>query len=71
MSQSVRLLERRLGFALFHRHANGLELTLQGRALQPGLTDAFEAITRLVAQVAMRAGPVLTVGVARLAFGIG
>ena len=65
VSQSVRLLERRLGFPLFHRRANGLELTPQGRALQPGLTDAFEAITRLVAQVsAMRAGPVLTVGVA-------
>lgn len=65
VSQSVRLLERRLGFQLFHRRANGLELTPQGRALQPGLTDAFEAIRRLVAQVsAMRAGPVLTVGVA-------
>lgn len=65
VSQSVRLLERRLGFPLFRRHANGLELTAQGRALQPGLTDAFEAITRLVEQVtAMRAGPVLTVGVA-------
>ena len=65
ISQRVRLLEERLGFALFSRHANGLELTEQGRAFQPGLTDAFESIARLTDQVAsMRAGPVLTVGVA-------
>ncbi len=65
VSQQVRLLEERLGFALFRRHANGLELTDQGRAFQPGLTDAFAAIERLTDQVtAMRPGPVLTVGVA-------
>jgi len=61
----VRLLEERLGFDLFRRHANGLELTDQGRAFQPGLTDAFDTIERLTDQVAaMRPGPVLTVGVA-------
>jgi len=65
ISQQVRLLEERLGFALFKRHANGLELTDQARAFQPGLTDAFDAIERLTEQVAaMRGGPVLTVGVA-------
>jgi len=65
ISQQVRLLEERLGFALFKRHANGLELTDQARAFQPGLTDAFDAIERLTDQVAaMRAGPVLTVGLA-------
>lgn len=65
ISQQVRLLEERLGFALFKRHANGLELTDQARAFQPGLTDAFDAIERLTEQVAaMRAGPVLTVGIA-------
>ena len=70
VSQRVRLLEERLGFALFRRHANGLELTDQARAFQPGLTDAFDAIERLTDQVAaMRAGPVLTVGVAP-AFGL-
>src|SRR5258705_12774734 len=37
VSQQVRLLEERLGFALFRRHANGLELTDQARAFQPGL----------------------------------
>ena len=65
ISQQVRLLEERLGFALFKRHPNGLELTDQARAFQPGLTDAFDAIERLTEQVAaMRGGPVLTVGVA-------
>ena len=65
ISQQVRLLEDRLGFPLFRRHANGLELTDQARAFQPGLTDAFDAIERLTEQVAaMRGGPVLTVGVA-------
>jgi LysR family glycine cleavage system transcriptional activator/LysR family transcriptional regulator of beta-lactamase len=65
VSQQVRLLEERLGFALFKRRANGLELTDQARAFQPGLTQAFDAIERLTEQVtAMRAGPVLTVGVA-------
>lgn len=65
VSQQVRLLEERLGFALFRRHANGLELTDQARALQPGLRDAFDTIERLIDEVAaMRAGPVLTVGVA-------
>ena len=35
VSQMVRLLERHLGFALFHRHANRLELTDQGRSSSP------------------------------------
>lgn len=65
VSHMVRLLEEHLGFALFHRHPNRLELTDQGRAFQPGLTDAFDAIARLSEQVtSMREGPVLTVGVA-------
>lgn len=64
VSHMVRLLEDHLGFALFRRHANRLELTDQGRAFQPGLTEAFDAIARLSEQVAsMQTGPVLTVGV--------
>jgi LysR family glycine cleavage system transcriptional activator/LysR family transcriptional regulator of beta-lactamase len=64
VSRMVRLLEERLGFALFRRHANALELTTQGLALLSGLTDSFDSIARLTEQVAaMRAGPVLTVGV--------
>ena len=65
VSRAVRLLEERLGCPLFRRHANGLELTGQGRAFQPGLTDAFNTIARLTDHVAaMRSGSVLTVGVA-------
>jgi LysR family transcriptional regulator, regulator of gene expression of beta-lactamase len=65
ISQQVQLLEERLGFALFRRHANRLELTDQGRAFQPGLTNAFDAIATLIEDVAaMRPGSALTVGVA-------
>ena len=64
ISRMVRLLEQRIGFALFRRHANTLELTAQGRAFLSGLTNSFDSIARLAEQVAaMRAGPVLTVGV--------
>ena len=63
ISRMVKLLEERLGFALFDRRANALVLTERGRALQPALTEAFDGIARRVEQVsAMRAGPVLTVG---------
>ncbi|MBY6265486.1 LysR family transcriptional regulator [Azospirillum sp. 412522] len=63
VSRMVKLLEERLGFALFDRRANALVLTERGRALRPALTEAFDGIARRVEQVsAMRAGPVLTVG---------
>lgn len=64
VSHMVRLLEKRLGYSLFRRRPNRLELTPQGQAFLSGLTDAFDSIARLAEQVAaMRAGPVLTVGV--------
>jgi len=64
ISRLVRLLEERLGFKLFDRMPNGLTLTAQGRALQPGLTAAFDAIAGVTQQVAaMRSTPVLTLGV--------
>jgi LysR family glycine cleavage system transcriptional activator/LysR family transcriptional regulator of beta-lactamase len=64
VSRMVRLLEARLGFALFERRPNGLALTAQGKALQPGLTAAFDAIAGITEQVAaMRTAPVLTLGV--------
>jgi LysR family transcriptional regulator, regulator of gene expression of beta-lactamase len=64
VSRMVRLLEGRLGFTLFRRHASALELTAQGRALLSGLTGSFDSIARLTESVAaMREGPVLTVGV--------
>jgi DNA-binding transcriptional LysR family regulator len=65
VSQRVQQLEGTLGFTLFRRRANRLELTDQGRAFQPGLTDVFDSIARLTEKVAsMRAGRALTVGVA-------
>ena len=64
VSHMVRLLEQRIGYALFRRKPNRLELTAQGQAFLSGLTDAFDSIARLAEQVAaMRAGPVLTVGI--------
>jgi LysR family glycine cleavage system transcriptional activator/LysR family transcriptional regulator of beta-lactamase len=64
VSRMIRLLEARLGFPLFDRLPNGVVLTAQGRALQPGLTAAFDAIADLADRVAsMRAAPVLTIGV--------
>lgn len=64
VSRMVRLLEDRLGFQLFERRPNGLALTAQGKALQPGLTSAFDAIAGITEQVAaMRSAPVLTLGV--------
>lgn len=64
VSRLVRLLEDRIGFPLFLRRASSLELTAQGKALLTGITDSFDAIERLTENVAaMRAGPVLTVGV--------
>src|SRR5262249_55769203 len=64
ISRMVRLLEERLGFRLVDRTPNGLALTPQGRALQPGLTAAFDAIAGVTQQVAaMRSTPVLTLGV--------
>ena len=64
ISRLVRLLEDRLGFRLFERMPNGLALTPQGKALQPGLTAAFDAIAGITQQVAaMRSTPVLTLGV--------
>jgi DNA-binding transcriptional LysR family regulator len=64
VSRMVRLLEERMGFRLFERHPNGLTTTAQGRALQPGVTAAFDAIAGITQQVAaMRVSPVLTIGV--------
>lgn len=70
VSQQVRLLEERLRFALFRRHANRLELTDRGQALVPGLTEAFDAIGSLMERVAaVPSASVLTIGVAP-AFGL-
>jgi LysR family glycine cleavage system transcriptional activator len=64
ISRMVRLLEQRMGVALFARHPNGLELTPSGLAYQAGLTPIFAALTVLTEQIVDRsAALVLTVGV--------
>lgn len=64
VSRLVRLLEDRMGVALFLRHANRLELTAAGRQYRDGLAPLLDALARLTEQVAEQAGgKVLTVGV--------
>lgn len=49
ISQRVRALEQYFGRPLFHRHANGLDLSSAGKAYLPGVTQALdmaEAATR-------------------------
>src|SRR3954468_610265 len=62
ISRMVQLLEQRLGLPLFERKANGLILTAPGRTYQTGLTQLFDALANLTAQVTAMGG-VLTVGV--------
>ncbi|EDP65473.1 transcriptional regulatory protein [alpha proteobacterium BAL199] len=64
VSRMVRLLEQRLGVALFARSANRLALTAAGRTYQTGLTQIFDSLALLTDQVtAVGARQVLTVGV--------
>jgi LysR family transcriptional regulator, glycine cleavage system transcriptional activator len=64
VSRLVRLLEDRLGVALFERAANRLGLTAAGRTYQAGLTPIFDALASLTAQVTAQSGArVLTIGV--------
>ena len=64
VSRLVRLLEARLGVALFERQANRLTLTPAGRAYRAGLTPLLDSLAALTEQVAAIGGRrVLTVGV--------
>jgi len=64
VSRMVHLLEDRLGLNLFERKANRLAATLAGQAYQVGLTQLFDALANLTAQVtAMGGARVLTVGI--------
>ncbi len=63
VSRMVRLLEQRMGVALFERRPNGLVLTEAGRAYQAGLTPLFAALTHLTRQVTAMSSRALTVGV--------
>lgn len=64
VSRMVHLLEERLGLALFERKANRLVPTAAGRTYQAGLSQLFDQLAVLTAQVTAMAAPyVLTVGV--------
>jgi len=64
VSRTVRLLEERLGLALFQRGANRLVLTAAGRMYKAGLEPILDALANLTQQVAAAgAAHVLTVGV--------
>ncbi|MBW6401749.1 LysR family transcriptional regulator [Roseomonas sp. HJA6] len=63
ISRLVRLLEQRLGVALFDRHANRLTPTPAGEAFRAGLTPLLDRLARLTAEItATTAAQVLTVG---------
>ena len=63
ISRMVRLLEARLGVALFERTPNRLVATEAGRAYQRGLTPVFDAIAALTREITAPAPRALTVGV--------
>lgn len=64
ISRAVKLLEARMGVALFVRHANRLTLTEAGADYRDGLVPLLESLARLTERVAARgAAQVLTIGV--------
>jgi LysR family glycine cleavage system transcriptional activator len=64
VSRMVRVLEERLGVALFERGANRLRLTPHGRTFSVGLSPILDALAQLTDQVKTQAGSrALTVGV--------
>ena len=63
ISRMVKLLEERLGLALFERKPNGLALTSAGRTYQAGLTQIFDSLAYFTAQVTALALPSVIVGV--------
>ncbi len=64
ISRMVKLLEERMGVPLFHRRANGLELTAIGERYSTGLAPILDALAALTAEVTADAGPpTLTVDV--------
>jgi LysR family transcriptional regulator, glycine cleavage system transcriptional activator len=64
ISRMVKLLEERLGVALFHRNPNGLTLSDAGQRYSDGLGPIFDALGALTDQVTATNQPrALTVGV--------
>lgn len=65
ISQQIKQLEEFLGRPLFHRQGRSLQLTADGRACLPRLTEAFEGISEALAALPARdKGGALTVSVA-------
>ena len=64
VSRMVRLLEDRLGVTLFVRGANRLTPTAAGQVYQKGVTEVFDELAALTAQItASPATDILTIGV--------
>ncbi len=63
VSRLVKLLEERMGVALFERRANRLTLTSAGVEYRDGLMPLLDGLARLTERVAERGRGVLTVGV--------
>lgn len=62
VSQQIRLLEDRVGVALFTRERQGLRLTEAGASVHPALLQAFAQMTQAMQSLAQtRARPALTV----------
>lgn len=51
VSRQIASLEEALGFVLFERHSKGLNLSVKGAALLPGMQQAFELIKDTIEQV--------------------
>ena len=61
VSYQIKLLEDRVGTALFLRLPRGVRLTDTGRRLATGVGEAFETLRQTFAEVAQAAGGVLTI----------
>ena len=62
ISRLVKLLEQRLGVALFERLPNGLHVTERGSAYLADLTAAFERISQATERVKMASSGALLIG---------
>jgi LysR family transcriptional regulator of beta-lactamase len=54
VSHQIKLLEERLGAALFRRHSKGVALTDEGLLLAPALESAFDGVAAVLEQVQSR-----------------
>lgn len=63
VSHQMRLLERDLGFALFHRRPRGIVLTARGEHLLATARSAFETVEDRIEDVRRLASRTLTIGV--------